>query len=319
MGKQIEFPKNFNMYMTQVMEHLREGNVVKAIENMKKAYSIKEEDSLNVLLVSSLLQVGEYEEALVLASEKDRFYTSDEKRLLIYVEVLLENNQILQAEKHIKDQLESNTVKYGDSWDRLDSQLTEIKKAQEEKRIKEEERIVKELYSLASLNSFEQFSAMKGVYTLPNKKLKKLAPQLLVNSYVHPLVRATLFSLLAERGVEGSFQYLWFDEIKEADPKDTYPLEKNPTALVIKEELDERLSKNPSLYQLAKSEIDTLLLMLYPFEVAVISPGEEKSWVSSVIESIEPTYKGDINNRNEKECNIYDWIEKIHGELLRFE
>lgn len=319
MGEQIEFPKNFNMYMTQVMEHLREGNVVKAIEFMKKAYAIKEEDTLNVLLVSSLLQVGEYGEALNLANEKDSYYTSDEKRLLIYVEVLLENNQILQAEKYINEQLESKAVKYADSWVRLNSQLAEIKRVQEENRKKEEDRIVKELYSLASLNTLEQFSKMNAVYTLPNDRLKQLAPQLLVNPYVHPLVRATLFSLLAERGVDETYPYLWFDEIKEGNPKDTFPVEENPTGVLMADELDERLSKDPSLYQLAKNEIDTLLLMLYPFEDEVIAPGEETSWVLSVVQTFDPAFKEGNSTENERFSRISSWVEKIHSELLRFE
>ncbi|MER2063006.1 MAG: hypothetical protein ABS873_00005, partial [Alkalibacterium sp.] len=175
MGDQIEFPKNFNMYMTRVMEHLREGDVINAINYMKKAYAIKEEDTLNVLLVSSLLQAGEHEEALNIATEKESFYTSDEKRLLIFVEILLENNQVLLAEKYIKDQLSSEAVNYSDSWKRLDSRLTEIKKVQDDNRRKAEEKIVRDLYSLASLNTLEQFSLMNKVYSLPNARLKELA------------------------------------------------------------------------------------------------------------------------------------------------
>lgn len=319
MGEQIEFPKNFNMYMSQVMEHLRKGNVVEAIDYMKKAYTIKDEDSLNVLLVSSLLQAGEYEEALRLADEKNDFYTSDEKRLLIYVEVLLENNQMLQAEKHIKEQLDNQAVKYADSWNRLDSQLAEIKRVQEENKRKEEDRIVKQLFSLASLNTLEQFAAMKNVYTLPNAKLKQLAPQLLVNPYVHPLVRATLFSLLAERGVDGSYPYLWFGEVKEATPSETYPLEQHPTAKAIAADLNECLSQNPSLYQLAENEVDTVLLMLYPFEAEIIAPGEEKAWVTSLIRMIDPTFESAEMNENGDSDHILSWIEKIHSELLRFE
>ncbi|SFB88879.1 hypothetical protein SAMN04488102_101280 [Alkalibacterium subtropicum] len=319
MGEQIEFPKNFNMYMSQVMEHLRQGSVVEAIDFMKKAYTIEDEDSLNVLLVSSLLQAGEYKEALQFADEKKRFYTSDEKRLLIYVEVLLENNQILQAEKHIKNKLKSQAAKYTDSWDRLDSQLTEIKKVQEDNKRKEEESIVRQLYSLASLNTLEQFAAMKGLYTLPNDRLKQLAPQLLVNPYVHPLVRATLFSLLAEREVDGTYQYLWFDKIKDVKPKDTLPVEQNPTGKLLADELDDRLFQNPSLYQLAKNEVDTLLLMLYPFEDKVIIPGEEKAWLSSILMTIDPTFEAGKRKENEKFGHILRWVEKIHSELLRFE
>jgi len=319
MGEQIEFPKNFNVYMTQVMTHLREGNVVKAIDFMKKAYAIKAEDTLNVLLVSSLLQVGEYEEALALADEKDDFYQTDEKRLLIYVEVLLENHQILQAEKHIKAQLENKAVKYADSWERLDSRLTEVKRAQEEKRRKEEEQTVRELYSLASLNTLEQFSKMKAVYSLSNDRLKQLAPHLLVNPYVHPLVRATLFSLLAERGIEGTYPYLWFDEIKEGSPRDTFSLEEDPTAKRTSDALEDYLSKDPSLYQLAKNELDTLLLMLYPYVDDVIEQGEEKSWVMTVIQTFDPAFNEENSMDKEKTSHITGWIEKIHSELLRFE
>ncbi|MDZ7835373.1 MAG: hypothetical protein U5K84_08575 [Alkalibacterium sp.] len=182
MGEQIEFPKNFNVYMSEVMGHLGEGNVEKAVGFMKKAYALKEEETLNVLLVSSLLQIGSFIEALELADEKKYFYEKDEKRLLIYVEVLLENNRILQAEKYIKDQLASPAVQYKEAWNRLDESLDDRKKRQEEAKRKAEDKTVRELFSLASLNTMEQFSKINAVYSLPNHKLKLLAPQLFSQS-----------------------------------------------------------------------------------------------------------------------------------------
>ncbi|MFO8069830.1 MAG: hypothetical protein R6U02_07680 [Alkalibacterium sp.] len=319
MGDQIEFPKNFNMYMTQVMSCLREGNIEKAIIHMKKAYAIKEEESLNILLVSSLLQMGHYQEALERANEQIHFYESDEKRLLIYVEVLIENRQILQAEKHIKDSLSNPSVKYKDTWNRLKEKLDQLKREQEENKRKAEEKTVKELYSLASLNTLEQFSKIEDIYTLPNDKLEKVALQVFTNPYVHPLVRATLFSLLAERGIDKQYSYLWFDEKKEINPGDTTAIEDNPTVKELTNVMNEKLMQNPSLHQLVKNEIDALFLMLYPFEEKVMEKDAIEDWVESVIRAIEPDFSTQDKTDNKKSKHIDRWIKKIHSELLRFE
>ncbi|WP_423189502.1 hypothetical protein ACO1PF_00885 [Alkalibacterium sp. f15] len=319
MGEQIEFPKNFNMYMTQVMSCLREGNVEKAIIQMKKAYAIKEEESLNILLVSSLLQMGQYQEALEMANEKSYFYESDEKRLLIYVEILIENNQFLQAEKHIKDSLSSSAIKYNDSWSRLQEKLDQSKRQQDENKRKAEEKTVKELYSLASLNTMEQFAKIEDIYTLPNEKLEEVAPHVFVNPYVHPLVRGTLFSLLAERGIDKKYSYLWFDETEEINPGDITAIEDNPTVNELTNILNDKLMQNPSLYQLVKNEIDTLFLMLYPFEEKVIKRDTAEDWVNSVIQTIEPDFLTQDKTDDIKRKNIDRWIKKIHSELLRFE
>lgn len=319
MGEQIEFPKNYSMYMSRVMTFLREGNVEKAIVYMQKAYAIKEAESLNILLASSLLQTGQYREALELAEEKKEFYETDEKRLLIYLEILIENNQILQAENYIKQALSNESIKYRDSWDRLAEKLDQLKHQQEENKRKAEEQTMKNLFSLASLNTMEQFSKIQEIYTLPNDKLEGVAPYLFTNPYVHPVVRATLFSLLAERNIDEDYKYLWFGETKEINPRKTTSIEMNETMTALMNVMDEELVQNPSLYQLVKNEIDALFLMLYPFENNVIKKEEAKAWVEAVIASIEPDYLHSDTTELKDLENINNWISKTHKQMLGFE
>lgn len=319
MGKQIEFPNNFSMYMTQVMACLREGNVEKAISYMRKAYAIKQTESLNILLVSSLLQTGQHEEALKLAEEKNGFYESDEKRLLIYIEILIENHQILQASKYIKQALSSESINYKDSWIRMEEKLDALKRQQEENKRKAEEQTVKTLFSLASFNTVEQFSKIKDIYTLPNDKLGSVAPYLFTNPYVHPIVRATVYSLLSERDIDKDFKYIWFDETKTINPKETGSIEVNETMNELLRVMDTELSQNPSLYQLVKNEVDTVFLMLYPFEDTVMKKEEIKDWIETIIYSIEPDFMlRDLSGQKNTE-HINKWISKTHNEMLRFE
>ncbi|HAJ69841.1 MAG: hypothetical protein ACTHVM_00250 [Alkalibacterium gilvum] len=319
MGEQIDFPKNFSMYMSQVMTNLQEGNIVHAIDCMKKAYAIKEDDSLNILMVSSLLQVEEYEEALLLAESKHKFYEADEKRLLIYIEILIENNQMLKAEKYLNDQLADQNTQYLDSWLRLENKLNLRKEMQKKATQKEQEKIFRQLYSLPSLNTLEQFSKMKDVYQLSNSHLIKLSEQLLVNPYLHPLVRATLFSLLTEREIDKPLKYLWFGEMKTINPLNMLSIDKKPTTIILFKELEEVLSKNPSLYELAENELNTLLLMLYPFEEEIVYSGSENEWIEAVIKVINPSDTTQLNEDNTKQISINNWVNKIHDELLRFE
>lgn len=319
MGEQIEFPKNFNMYMSKVMACLRKGNIEEAIHYMKKAYAIKEEASLNMLLVSSLLQTGHYHEAYELADEKKEFYESDEKRLLIFVEVLLENKQILQAEKYISKSLQSPVIQYRDSWERLEARIDQLKHQQDEAKKEAENKTVRDLYSLASLNTLEQFSKIEEIYALPNSKLDEAAPAVFTNPFVHPLVRATMLSLLAERGLDKTYDFRWFDEIKEVDPISILPLEENPRTVELFDIMNDKLSQNPSLFQLVKNEIDTVLLILYPFEEEVIEEGTAEAWVDAIVQQIEPDFRVLENVDTSILHSINQWITKIHSELLRFE
>lgn len=95
MGDKIEFPKNYGTYMHHALSALQDADYKRAITHMKKAYAIKDENSLNILLVSTLFQNGQISEALDYAEEKESFYLTNEKRLLVYIELLIYNYQFL--------------------------------------------------------------------------------------------------------------------------------------------------------------------------------------------------------------------------------
>ncbi|MDZ7835374.1 MAG: hypothetical protein U5K84_08580 [Alkalibacterium sp.] len=83
--------------------------------------------------------------------------------------------------------------------------------------------------------------------------------------------------------------------------------------------LDNELAQNPSLYQLVKNEVDTALLMLYPFESEIIKKSGVETWLNCIIAMIEPDDNSEKSRIKDEYDSIEEWIEKIHGELLRFE
>ncbi|MCC5894918.1 MAG: tetratricopeptide repeat protein [Alkalibacterium sp.] len=315
MGDQIEFPKNYGTYMHHAMTELQQGNYEKAIEHLRKAYAIKEENSLNVLLVSALFHNGQVQEALELAEDKKSFYTTNDKRILVYVELLIHNHQFLLAQKCIDDKLKEPSLQYEDNWKTLQSTLYDMKEEEEKKRKAMEEKRTKQLFSLASASPEEQFTIIQEAHAMKTENLEKAAPSVFQNPYVHPISRSGFLSLLISRKVDQEYTYTWFNETKVVNPIDVHAFEQDPAVLNLMHQTNELYDQNPSLKELVENELNMILLLLYPFITEVIDEQVTKDWIRVIACSIDSS-EGDLETIDRKQVEfIQSWINKIHQEF----
>lgn len=315
MGDQIEFPKNYGMYMQLAMSALERGNYEEATEHLKKAYQLKDENSLNILLVSSLYHNGQIKEALEYALEKQSFYEKNEKRLLLFVELLIQTNQFLQARKYIDDYKKS-ADKYADNWSQLNEQLKDRQYEKEKERMEYEKELVKDLYSLAAVSHEEQYRRVDEAARLKTDNLEKAAASVFQNPYVHPLARSGYLSLLIERLSEKEFAYNWFGESKTVIPAECRRFDQHPVLIRAVQEVDHLCLHNPSLRELILNELMTVLMNLFPFISEVI---EEEDDIIKWIKVVSYKINGDseiLEGVNKKKIEtISQWIEKVHRQL----
>lgn len=315
MGDQIEFPKNYGMYMQLAMSTLERGNYEEATEHLKKAYQLKDENSLNILLVSSLYHNGQVKEALDYALEKQSFYEKNEKRLLLFVELLIQTNQFLQARKYIDD-YKNSAVKYADNWSRLSEELSDKQYEKEKERIEYEKTLVKDLYSLAAVSHEEQFKLVDEAAHLKTDNLEKAAASVFQNPYVHPLARSGYLSILVERQSDKEFAYNWFGESKTIIPAKCPRFDQNPVVVRAVQEIDQFCLQNPSLRELILNELMTVLMNLFPFISEVIREEEDiVDWIKVVAYKINGDSEILEGVAEKKTETISQWIEKVHQQL----
>lgn len=315
MGKKIEFPKNYAIYTNKALKSLQSSDYEKAIFYLKKAYAIKNEESMNVLLVSSLFQNGQIREALETAEEKKSFYEGNERRLLVYVELLLANNNFLQAQKYIDDYSKRTDSPYHETWVKLDQELYKKRKETGQIQKEKEEVIVKYLFSLASVTNEEQFKLMNQADQLSTQNLQKVSTSVFNNPYVHPLAKSTLLSILIERKDSTHYSYSWFGKTKMIVPSHIMAFDKNEKVQRLIAITNQFFQQNPSLCELVMSELKLILLLLFPFIDDVISNEKEEEWVLVIADMLDGPLDNHYNvNHSDKEY-IISWIEKVQEEL----
>lgn len=315
MGKKIEFPKNIAIYTNKALKSLQSNNYEEAISYLKKAYTIKDDESINVLLVSALFQNDRIREALEMAEEKKAFYENNERRLLVYVELLLANNNFLKAQKYIDENSKGADSPYYETWLKLDQELYLKRKETERQQREKEEVSLKQLFSLASVSHEEQFNIISQADRLSTQQLQKVSPSVFNNPYVHPLAKSSLLSILIERKDTKEYSYSWFEETKVIVPSQITPFDKHETVLTLHEIARQVYEQNPSLFELVKNELKFILLMLFPFIEEVITKGKEKEWVLAIGERVEGSAPNELQTSQSDKEIINKWINKIQEEM----
>lgn len=315
MGKKIEFPKNYAIYTSKALKLLQSSQYDEAILFLKKAYAIKDEESINVLLVSALFQNGQLREALETAEEKKSFYEGNERRLLVYVELLLANNNFLQAQKYIDEYTKNMNSSFYETWMKLDHELYLKRKETGQMQKAKEEVVVKHLFSLASVSNEEQFKIINQAENLSTLNLQKVAPSVFNNPYVHPLAKSSLLALLIDRKDSTHYSYNWFGKTKMIVPSQLVPFDDTEKVQNLLKKTQQFFYQNPSLCELVMSELKLILLLLFPFIDDVISNKREEEWVLVVAEMI----NGPLDNHYEVSLSdkeyITSWIQRIHEEM----
>lgn len=311
MGKQIEFPKNFKMYMLRAVEHIHTGEAYEALDLLEKAYELKQDHTVNMLYTSTLVQVGKYKRALEIANDMPEFYKKDDKRYLLYVSILLKNHLFLQAEVVIQRKLKETYSPFHKEWENAAEMLQHEREQDELVRRNEQKALIKKLYALADLPLEGQLHTVDQAESLDLDTLRKIGTVIFGNPFVHTLAKSAFLQFLIPYEDERTYTFEWFDQEREITPKELRLFDETQIVMDVREELGATLDQNPSLYEIISPEIEFHLMKLYPFIHEVIT--DTKKWVDLYVKIYdEHTHKEEwMTSLDEEQKKMFEWYHKL--------
>lgn len=271
LGDRIEFPLNGKIYFKKGVKAFELGRQKDAIKYLDKAFECTENTEVNLYYAFVLSVYNKYQEALDVMNEQKDFYIESESHALFYTELLIKNNQFLEAEYIIqKYQLDSITEN-NDSWKELEKDLGEKRERYNQNEKLKKKKISKSLRNLQNYSASMQTKIVSDADDLELPNLQKLAPTILSNYQLDEKTRRAFLELLIQREDKNIYPFLWFDQIRKVCPSDLVEFEQIEAVQKLQEILEEKLSKYPDLYYWAETEITHDLLLLYPYIEEVIS------------------------------------------------
>lgn len=304
----VEFPDNDKQYVRLGTEAFENNHLNDAAWYFEQAYKKNNKGHINFLLVSTLLENGQNEEALDFANEQIDFYKNNESYYMTYVSVLISNQLFDQSQNIIDEQL--NSTNYPE-WEQLNQYLDNEKMRVQEQTEKYKDDLKKKMYSLNVLTVDEQLKTIDEVDIFPLNELQELAPLIFQGPYIHHFTKIGLLQLLIENNDQKIYDFDWFEEKRILQPKQLSLYNAHPTVLKVKKELADHLEKNPSLKEIIDAEVSYHLMLLYPFIDEIVT--NTRKWVGLYVNKIqnEEIQLEDVDEESLKLRKWQDYLKQL--------
>lgn len=275
----IEFPNNDQYYLTLAEEAFLAENYQAALENYQLAYQESPTPKLNRLIVSLLLEQGDFTAALEYAEEETDSYLETPEMIDLYLQVQLYSHRFFAAREFLwrAQKVTHLTQEQKELWAmRIDDQEAFYQKQQ----LVAMQEIEAELNRVPSLEPLEQLTLIRKVRQLSNERLKKIAEEFMLNPQVTPLVRSFLFESLARVGTKEKLRYLTIqDEVVELSPAESGFDDSLQRA--VEDGLRRRLADHdPILLTNLLEQLKLEMAFLYPLQSSFMEP---TAWVASYL------------------------------------
>ena len=158
----------------------------------------------------------------------------------------------------------------------------------------------------------EQVQLIEEAHSLELKDLQEVANQLLNHPYIPGQIQRGFLEVLIEKGDEQQYPFSWFNQMKKVCPKDLNTFNDLPVLQEIDWLLEEKLQKNPSLFQMIRTEIINDFLMLYPFVEETIT--DTSYWVDLYIAYFKDLNSSDLDNSptNPEQERLQQWFQQLN-------
>lgn len=313
LGEKIEFPKNYEYYLNQGKSLMERGETREAVDFIEKAYTIKSDRETNLVLVTVLYQVGEYEKAKNMAGEHLSLYQNDEQLYALYASILIKNHDFLQAEKIIS--IEKKKQVSVTLWQSLAQSMEDEKESLERTKKNKQQQVLKNVFSMSNQSLEEQSKTFKETEILPPHLFLQAAENILANPFVNGITKTTMLQTLLSREIDTPFTLEWFNEKHIIIPKNLVPIQESKAVQAIEDILKEQLeNNNPVLYQIVSQEIYIHFMLLYPFIDEIITAPEE--WVQLYIDRYEEGQQNSYQeNGSEQISKLAEWMLRLDNTI----
>jgi len=265
LGEKIEFPFNNEMYLKKATICIEKNDYEQALIYIEKVYETDKDFSINYFYTFVLFTLEKYEQALKIANDYKDSYLKSEHHILLYTMLLIKSHQFLEAEVIIQQHQTETSLFYEQEWVNIEQELNS-----ERERLKLEIEMKRnatknKLSQISSYSLIEQIQVIEEARSLPLEDLQEVAVQIFSNPFVAGQIQRGFLERLIELNDENYYEFSWFNQIKKVCPNDLKTFNELPILQEIDSTLEDKLQKNPSLFQVTKTEIINDLLMLYPF------------------------------------------------------
>lgn len=268
-GDKINFPLNGKVYFQKGIEAFERGDRKEAVDCLDKAMHYSNSSEVNLYYAFVLSVYEEYEETLKVMNQMKDFYFENEKPASFYTEMLIKNENFIEAE-HLIQNYQLNLTADEQLWKKLDAALDAERRLYNNKEKARKEELVKSLRILHEESSIVQSNKIREAEILELPALQEIAPLILSNYQIDAKVRRAYLELLARKNDENHYSFLWFDQIRKICPAKIETFDGLAIVHKLKNLLKEKLSKLPDLFYLIDTELTHDLLLLYPFIDEVI-------------------------------------------------
>ena len=286
MGETVELPGNYERHIQLGKQAANQQNWATAIDHFEAAYALEQRFSLNILLASVLVENRQLAAALQLMQEKFADYLAEPDLIGFYIAVLLANKEFVEANElwqGVWPQMQQD-AKQRVFWQTVKRSIERAQNRYREQQVPSIDKIQQKLYSIAGLPLTEQMQLLKLAKQLPQAEYLKGIQPVLVNPYVHPFVRSTIFEELVTLKIAQPIAVFWFDQVKTAIPNEIPLMETSPKIQAVQQAIQQTLADDPIFAEQVLVTSQLYLACLYPFENEVLVDSDE--WTTLFLQEL---------------------------------
>ncbi|WP_235809006.1 hypothetical protein [Levilactobacillus senmaizukei] len=278
------------------------GHYSEAGSAFEALYQEQQVTSINHYLVASLYQDQQFLAAEQYAAEMDASYLASSALFTRRLQVALANQQFIFAREFV-------SLPAARNW--RDQGLLTIEAAEKESRtsLAAKQRVIAKQFShLGDVSFGEQRRRYERAKQLPLQEFMQGLKFLLVDPFLHPLMKATLLEELLRLRVDDTVQLTWLDGTTQSlDTSTLEPVGASYAAQTIQQYLQGRLGQQDPVKAAGLQQTVTLqLMMLYPYIDRIIT--NPVAWIQN---------QGDIPFDPEPTSSeikgIRDWQERLEN------
>jgi hypothetical protein len=280
MGEQINFPGNYERYIEMGQTALANQEYSYALEQFKAAYQVKQEFSVNELIVKTALLCGANADALEYAAEMVNYYLTDGNRFKQYLTVLAKNQKFVRAYQLIVSEQEALTTSEVAAFKQLVNTFELTYEKQNKALIYQ---LLAKLHELEQLPANRQLVAIKESLNLPQTEFLTFCEDYLANKQLHVLGRCWLLEQLVLLGSQQVVQFLAVtDELYVILPIELANANQNQFVQQGLALINEQLANdNPTLAMAIEDEFKLQASLLYPTEI--VNSYSIEAWFQSYL------------------------------------
>lgn len=211
MSNRIPFPKNYERFIQLGKEATNSNDLKKASAYFHKAYEIRPEFSLNVLLVNTYLDIGKNELALSLAMDKKKEYLSRIEFTEMFVQILIQNQKFIDAYCVINERILLERTGELKKLILLKRKVRNTEQMYQKFEMRKIKLLENELENLGNHDYYEQLFIVKKAGKLPQEEFVAIGKKILLNKQINSLVRSWILEEFAKLHIKEPVDFIWRD------------------------------------------------------------------------------------------------------------